>query len=192
MNSDARMDVVLTTTEPISPVLIFGGRGDGALAPPTALPPLDIPGALNDGTNQLVCADVNGDSRTDIIIGHNESNIEMVSVRLNRGNGGFDLAFTLPTPYPVDIAAGDINRDGKPDLVIANYTENSVSYAINLGAGKFQKPEVLPAGDRPRSVTLADFTRDGWLDIAVANSGDHSLSVWIHSGRPRPRFPVER
>jgi hypothetical protein len=116
----------------------------------------------------------------------------MVSVRLNRGNNTFDLAFTLPTPLPADIAAGDIDRDGKPDLVIANFSAKTVSYALNLGGGRFQTPGILAVGDQPRAVAVADFNRDGWLDIAVANSGDSSVTVWLNGGEFRPRLPFTR
>ncbi len=77
-------------------MLIFGGNGDGGFAPPVALPPLAQPPALNDGTSQLICADVNDDGRLDIITSHTDGGPEMVAVRLNRGDGAFDLAFTLP------------------------------------------------------------------------------------------------
>jgi hypothetical protein len=190
MDGDAKPDVILATGDPSGPILIFRGNGAGEFAAPIALPPLSTPPAINDGTNQLVCVDVNGDDRPDLIVGHIDP--EMVSVRLNRGNNTFDLAFTIPTPLPADIAAGDINRDGKPDLVIANYSANTVSYALNLGGGQFQTPGILGVGDKPKSVALADFNRDGWLDIAVANSGDSSVTVWLNSGGFRPRLPVMR
>jgi hypothetical protein len=192
MDGDSKSDVILATADPAGHVLIFSGTGDGAFAPPVALPPLIIPPALNDGTSQLLCADVNNDGRPDVIVSHNDSNPEMVSVRLNRGNFVFDLVSTLPTPFPTDLASGDINRDGKPDLVIANYGANTVSYSINSGDGFFQTPIALSVGDKPKSVALADFNRDGWLDIAVANSGDHSLSVSLNTGKPRPRSPIQR
>jgi hypothetical protein len=190
MNGDAKPDVILATGDPGGPILIFRGTGAGEFAAPIALPPLSIPSAINDGTIQLVCVDVNGDGRPDLIVGHLEP--EMISVRLNRGNNTFDLAFTLPTSLPADIAVGDINRDGRPDLVIANFSANTVSYALNLGGGRFQVSGILPVGDEPKSVVLADFNRDGWLDIAVANSGDSSVTVWLNGGGFRPRLPVTR
>jgi hypothetical protein len=190
MDGDAKPDVILATGDPSGPLLIFSATDAGGFAEPIALPPLSIPPAINDGTDQVVCADVNGDGRPDLVVGHIDP--EMISVRLNRGNNNFEPAFTLPTPLPADIKAGDINRDGKPDLVFANYGENTVSYALNLGGGQFQPPTVLGVGDKPKSVALADFNRDGWLDIAVANSGDGSVTVWLNGGGLRPRLPVRR
>jgi hypothetical protein len=185
IDGDAKQDVILATGDPVGPILIFRGTGAGEFEAPIALPPLATPPAINDGTIALVCVDVNGDGRPDLVVGHIDP--EMVSVRLNRGNNTFDLAFTLPTPLPADIAAGDINRDGKPDLVIANFSANTVSYALNLGGGRFQTPGILAVGTQPRAVALADFNRDGWLDIAVANSGDSSVTVWLNGGQFRPR-----
>src|SRR5262249_61113108 len=133
-------------------ILILRGTGAGVFGAPLASPSTPPPPAINDGTIQLVCVDVNGDGRPDLIVGHIDP--EMVSVRLNRGNNTFDLAFTLATPLPADITAGDINRDRKPDLVIANFSANTVSYALNLGGGRFQTPVILGVGDKPKSVAL--------------------------------------
>jgi hypothetical protein len=83
MDGDAKMDVILATGDPGGPILIFRGTGAGEFAAPIALPPLSTPPAINDGTIQLVCVDVNGDGRPDLIVGHIDP--EMVSVRLNRG-----------------------------------------------------------------------------------------------------------
>ena len=39
--------------------------------------------------------------------------------------------------YPDSIAAGDFNRDGKRDLVVANYSSSSVSVLLGNGNGTF-------------------------------------------------------
>jgi hypothetical protein len=190
MDGDAKPDAILATGDPGGPILIFRGTGAGEFAEPITLPSIATPPAVNDGTIQLVCVDVNGDGRPDLVVGHIDP--EMISVRLNRGNNIFDLAFTMPTSLPADIAAGDINRDGKPDLVIANFVASTVSYAVNLGGGRFQIREILGVGNNPKSVALSDFDRDGWLDIAVANSGDNSVTVLLNDAGPRPRLPFTR
>ena len=41
------------------------------------------------------------------------------------------------------VAAGDFNGDGKPDLVVANFNDNTVSVLLGNGDGTFQTPVTL-------------------------------------------------
>lgn len=64
-------------------------------------------------------------------------------------------------------AAGDVNNDGKLDLLVTEY--GRVQLFLNLGAGKFTNTVSL---DNPRWATSAaffDYDLDGWLDIVVVN-----------------------
>ncbi|EMB16736.1 FG-GAP-like repeat-containing protein [Rhodopirellula europaea] len=73
------------------------------------------------------------------------------------------------------IAAGDFNRDGRLDLHVTNFYQESVNLFMQT-AGGFFADEALAFGlDTPsRSTTgfgtqAADFDNDGWLDLAVLN-----------------------
>ena len=47
-----------------------------------------------------------------------------VSVLLGNGNGTFQAQQTFATGYgPISVAVGDVNGDGRPDLVVANYRQ---------------------------------------------------------------------
>ena len=47
-----------------------------------------------------------------------------VSVLLGNGNGTFQAQQTFATGTdPVSVAVGDVNGDGKPDLVVANHQQ---------------------------------------------------------------------
>ena len=59
------------------------------------------------------------------------------------------------------VAIGDLNRDGKPDLVVADYNGNTVSVLLGNGDGTFGSPTTYAAGDYPYSVGLADLNGDG-------------------------------
>jgi len=51
-----------------------------------------------------------------------------------RGSGGGTFAaqvsYATGRQQPVSVAAGDMDGDGKPDLVVANYTSGLVSVLI--------------------------------------------------------------
>ena len=55
-----------------------------------------------------------------------------VSVRLNNGDGTFAPKVDHPTdPFPLSVAAADLNGDGKPDLAVANNDSYSVGVMLN-------------------------------------------------------------
>ena len=94
---------------------------------------------------------------------------------------------------PLSVTAGDFNRDGNPDLAVANRVSNNVSILTGNGDGTFNAAVNYAVGTNPRSVTEGDFNRDGNLDLAVANAGSNNVSVLLNIQvvvRPRPRASV--
>ncbi len=103
---------------------------------------------------------------------------------------------TVPTAeYPVAVAAGDLNSDGKPDLATANFEADNVTVRLRNGAGGFVRAPGSPfaVGSAPRSVAIGDLNKDGKRDLAVANSGSGDVSVLLGNGSggfvPAPGSP---
>ncbi len=76
---------------------------------------------------------------------------------------------------PAGFATGDLNGDGKTDLVVANSGFGNVAVMLGNGDGTFQAPQYIAPGTNPAAVTLADFNGDGNPDIAVANSSGSAV-----------------
>jgi hypothetical protein len=85
--------------------------------------------------------------------------------------------FLPPVDYaaglmPAFVAIGDVNNDGKLDLVTANegsFGGGGVSVLLGKGDGTFNAALNYPMGYELRSVALADFNGDGKLDLAATN-----------------------
>lgn len=88
-----------------------------------------------------------------------------------------EASFTqeLGSPFPVeadpyDVVAADFNRDGRPDIAVANGTAGTISVLLRQpGSGFAQEGASLPAGSGTTSLAVADFNSDGRLDLASAN-----------------------
>jgi hypothetical protein len=186
MNHDGKLDLVVTGTNTTTnngfvDVLLGNGDGTFALASSTPL-------SRNGGPpGSVALADLNGDGKLDIALlpGTQATTAGIVTVLLGKGDGTVGAPANFATDRePVSLAVGDVNRDGKLDLVTANYEGASVSVLLGNGDGTFQAPVNTPLpsasqpgypgqllGQKARAVVLGDLNRDGKLDLAVtANS----------------------
>ena len=84
---------------------------------------------------------------------------------------------------PTFVAIGDFNGDGKPDLAVANKTDNTLSVLLGNGDGTFQTHVDYPAG--ALSIAVGDFNGDGHVDLAVAN-GTVSILLGNDDGTFQP------
>ena len=105
---------------------------------------------------------------------------------------------------PSDLALGDLNVDGKQDLVVANALSNTVSVLLGNGDGTFRAPRqftvgaYVDPGQDPsltafrRDVTIADFNSDNLPDIVATNFASSDVSVLLGRGdgtfQPQRRF----
>ena len=81
------------------------------------------------------------------------------------------------------MAVADVNGDGKPDLVVANRSSNTVSVLLGNGDGTFAAQQTFTTSVRdPYSVAVADINGDGKPDIVVANASSNTVSVLLGNG----------
>jgi hypothetical protein len=130
-------------------------------------------------------ADVNGDSKPDIVFA-NDIQYEM-GVLLNFGNGTFRPQTSYSTgigAFPQCVSGKDVNGDGKVDIIVANNGGNNVGVFFNGGNGTFLPQTTYSTGfsSYPPSVSGADVNNDGAPDIVVANQNLGTVGVLLNFG----------
>lgn len=95
------------------------------------------------------------------------------------------LAGGLPVE-PMSITTGDVNGDGKPDLVFGVESTAGgpkLRVLFGKGDGTFQTgPTSNGVGSCPCSLALGDLNGDGELDLAVTAANDNTLSILLGAG----------
>ncbi|NTW57056.1 MAG: hypothetical protein HGB20_08455 [Chlorobiaceae bacterium] len=133
------------------------------------------------GPMSLSSADVNGDSRPDIVAGNYYE--DTVSVLLNNGDGTFSAQTRYATGNgPSSVAIRDVNGDGKADILTTDYFDDTVSVLYGNDEGRFDSPVVFGTGDGPSCLSIVDVDGDGEVDIVTANYGDNTVSVLLGNG----------
>ncbi len=83
---------------------------------------------------------------------------------------------------PSATAIADLNADGRPDLVVANFGSNTVSVLLGNAAGSFSGKADFGTGQAPCALGIADLNGDGRPDLAVANAVSNTISVLLGNG----------
>jgi hypothetical protein len=166
VNGDGHADLLVRSEQGLNVLL---GDGAGQFRPHGVI---EIPIAAGE----LVCRDINKDGKLDLaIVAHNSY---AVTILLGDGKGGFAPMPGSPFspkrgehPHTHGLAVGDLNGDGRLDLVTANSDDGDVAVMLSDGKGGFgvAGASPFPCGKGPYPIALADINADGKLDLLVPN-----------------------
>ncbi len=178
-NADGKLDLVAAT--PFSnAVYVFR---NGSSAPGSIFFFGPTPFATGSEPRKVTVADIDADGKLDIISSNQGANT--ISVLRNTSTAStisFEtkIDFTVSVE-PEDIAAADLDGDGKPEIAVSCSGSNLVSVLRNTsttGTISFAAKTDLTAGAGTWGVALGDIDGDGKAEIVASNLGPNTVSVF--------------
>jgi len=166
-------------------VAIFTGNGRGAFKEATRFP---TRGRL---PTKLKIADMNLDGKQDIVVSHSFTDDSIVIFYGdNKLNFHVSQMLSLGTDRDAleaeiqDIAVGDLNGDGRPDIAAACHTSRKVELFINNSTTSardqtFVQERYTFEGGAPRALCIGDFDDRPGRDVAVALWGSNSVGFLL-------------
>ena len=177
MDGDGKSDIVVANEEANTLSIFRNTSTTGSIA--LALKVDFVTGQAPIG---LATGDFDGDGKPDLAVANDQSST--VSVFRNTSTSG-SITFASKVDFttgtgPWSTAIGDLDGDGKPDLVVANAPGSTVSVFRNtstFGSITFASKVDLPLASGGIIVAIGDIDGDGKPDVVVATGG-HAIEVF--------------
>ena len=167
-NGDGKLDVAYTNGS--NQVAVLLGRGNGSFGAEQDF-------ATGTPSYSLIAADLNGDGKLDLVVGLVSFGAgPSLSILLGHGDGTFPTHADIGQGNAFALAVGDINGDGKPDLVLPGLV------MLGNGDGTFQTAQPYDSDLSIGQIVVADMNGDGKMDIVTADTSDATFSVRYGKG----------
>ena len=84
---------------------------------------------------------------------------------------------------PGNVVVGDLNHDGKPDLVAACGQARAITVLLGTGAAQFRASNPISVPDGPGEIVLGDVNGDKNLDLAIASHDSYGVVLLLGDGK---------
>ena len=139
----------------------------------------------------LRLADLDTDGDVDVVTTDYSSNAGEMMLLRNDGDGHLDERESFETGrVPHDLAVADFDRDGRPDIAVANRETDTGAVHLQRRDGTFaasaKVPPIYPTAFAPYSLVSADVDLDDDLDVVATLpdffSGGDAVQVMLNDG----------
>ncbi|MBF0551064.1 MAG: VCBS repeat-containing protein [Deltaproteobacteria bacterium] len=157
LDGDGQIDAVVVDRDPV--VHLFWGRGDGTFAPQQI--------EFKDSSMAAVTVANLGRRSADLILG-DEKQAKVAVVSFDSDRRITTTTWLDPGRIPTTLAVGDLNHDGRPDIVCSHQSDFSLTVFLADGLGGFKAPVNYFLGFVPGEVLITDVIGPGHSDLVVA------------------------
>jgi len=187
LNGDGKPDLAVTNSYTNTVSVLKNISTSGTIDASSFAPAVDFVTGL--GPSSVSITDIDGDGKSDLVISnlnaktisvfHNKASSKTIDTTLFAAKVDFKVGTS-----PSALAIGDLNLDGKPDVVVANQGSNTLSILTNKAAVGIidstsfsSKVDISSNGASPYSVSVGNVDSDSIPDIVVANLISNNVSV---------------
>lgn len=181
-NADGKLDLAVAN-QGSGNVSVFLGKGNGTFNSATNY-------STASGSQAVVAGDFLGNGRMDLAVAN--AGTGTVSFLPNDGSGGFGTPVNVSVgsgSFYYYLASGDLDEDGKTDVVLSDFSNGNVHVLLNQGSGSFTVSDIS-VGSGPDGVAVGDLTGSGHLDLVVSNYFDDGVAQLLGNGDGTFQTPV--
>ncbi|HVN24441.1 MAG TPA: FG-GAP-like repeat-containing protein [Syntrophorhabdales bacterium] len=157
-----------------------------SIEPGVFLSSVSLPSVPGYDIESVAIADMNGDGRNDVVMASSNYSDATSALLIYSQNAAHSLDPPLQIVYSPggycdaqSVAVGDMNHDGKDDIVVGNAGCNLMVFLQNP-AGGFDSGIAYPTGDSA-IIKIADLNNDGRMDIVSTSSQNNTVSIWYQN-----------
>ncbi len=186
LDGDGKPDLVVTNVNDQTISVIRNTAVPGTITSGSFAAKIDF--GIGNSPSNVAIGDFDSDGKPDLAVASARGNYVVIyqntAVLGSITSSSFaTTAFLYTGNGPSSVAIGDLDGDGKPDLVVTNSSERSVSVYRNIATSgsittaSFVARVNYTTGSDPQSVAIGDLDNDGKPDLAVTNLFENTLSV---------------
>ncbi|MDI1302606.1 MAG: FG-GAP-like repeat-containing protein [bacterium] len=187
VNNDGRLDVVGAGWG-TNTVSVWTQKTSGDLNAPVSYT------LTHSGYEDMDVGDINGDGLTDIVVSSGQgSTSTSIAVLPQAAAGGFGTPAYYSTSgvngavfnNVAGVAIGDINNDGRKDIVVTiggNRPNSEIGVLYQQANGTLGALSTLASYDIPGPVEISDADNDGRNDVIVLHNGWTSMGLYRQNG----------